>query len=391
MLHKLINRSSDLKKLADEGYGLDFDSGYLLVHDIPYVTSEKKTLRGILVFMLDIANDQTVQPEKHEAYFIGEIPCDKDGAPLVVINNSNTQNLSDTLTVNHLFSAKPPEGRYADYYDKVAIYALMLYSHAQVIEPGISPKTFRPITSNDEESIFNYLDSNSTRADIVQVSQKLENLKIGIVGLGGTGSYVLDFVAKTWVKEIHLFDGDTFLQHNAYRMPGAASSEDVGKGSKKVHYYQAVYSKLRKNINPHDTDINESNIEELLSLDFVFICIDSAVAKKLIIEKLIDKQIPFVDVGMGIQLVDGSLRGGLRTTLITPDKNDHISKNVSMSDTENEEYAQNIQLAELNALNAALMVIKWKKYYGFYHDFEKEQNSIYNIDVNQLINDDHKA
>lgn len=391
MLHKLINRSPDLRKLADEGYGLDFNSGYLLVHDIPYVTAEKNTLRGILVVKLDLANDQTVQPEKHEAYFIGETPCDKDGGALVVINNSNPENLSDALTVNHLFSAMPPEGRYADYYDKVTRYALMLYSHAQVIEPGISPKTFRPIISDDEESIFYYLDSNSTRADIVQVSQKLENLKIGIVGLGGTGSYVLDFVAKTWVKEIHLFDGDTFLQHNAYRMPGAASSEDIGKRSKKVHHYLALYSKLRKNIIPHDADINESNIEELLSLDFVFICIDNAVAKKLIIEKLIDKQIPFIDAGMGVQLVDGSLRGGLRTTLVTPDKNDHISKNVSMSDTENEEYAQNIQLTELNALNAALMVIKWKKYYGFYHDFEKEQNSIYNIDVNQLINDDNKT
>jgi hypothetical protein len=34
---------------------------------------------------------------------------------------------------------------------------------------------------------------------------------------------VLDFTAKTHVKEIHLFDGDTFFQHNAFRAPGAAN------------------------------------------------------------------------------------------------------------------------------------------------------------------------
>ena len=71
--------------------------------------------------------------------------------------------------------------------------------------------------------MFLYEDTASSRADIVTINSKLKSLRIGIVGLGGTGSYVLDFVAKTPVKEIHLFDGDTFDQHNAFRAPGAAS------------------------------------------------------------------------------------------------------------------------------------------------------------------------
>lgn len=392
MLHKLINRSPDLKKLANEGYGLEVKSGYLLVHEIPYVNTEKKPMRGTLVLKLDLADDKTVQPGNHEAYFIGETPCDKDGKPLTgIINSSNLQNLTNELFVNHHFSAKPSEGSYPDYYVKVSTYAAILFSPAQIIEPGISPKTFKPIVSDDEESVFNYLDTNATRADIVQVSQKLENLKIGIVGLGGTGSYVLDFVAKTWIKEIHIFDGDFFYNHNAYRIPGAASPEDLNKKSKKVYYHREVYSKLRKNIYSHDYDIDESNVEDLLGMNFVFVCIDNANTKKIIIDRLIQKQIPLIDVGMGVEFVEGCLRGGLRTTLITSGKHDHVATNISLSDSGNEEYSQNIQLAELNALNAALAVIKWKKYYGFYHDFEKEQNSIYNIDVNQLVNNEYKT
>ena len=40
-------------------------------------------------------------------------------------------------------------------------------------------------------------------------------------------------------------------------------------------------------------------------------------------------------------------------------------------------YSHNIQIAELNALNAALAVIKWKKLAGFYVDLEGEHFTVY--------------
>ena len=54
----------------------------------------------------------------------------------------------------------------------------------------------------------------------------------------------------------------------------------------------------------------------------------------------------------------------------------------------NAEYNKNIQLAALNALNAALAVIKWKKMMGFYHDFELENFSVYTIDGNCITIED---
>ena len=50
------------------------------------------------------------------------------------------------------------------------------------------------------------------------------------------------------------------------------------------------------------------------------------------------------------------------------------------------EYERNAQLAELNALNAALAVIKWKKVRDFYSDLEQELNCEYVIDGNRLMN-----
>jgi hypothetical protein len=123
-------------------------------------------------------------------------------------------------------------------------------------------------------------------------------------------------------------------------------------------------------------------------MNFVFICIDDGETKKILIEKLIACGISFIDVGIGIEIVDDSLIGSARVTSSSPEKSDHISQRISFSDGGNNEYAQNIQIAELNALNAALAVIKWKKMYNFYYDLGKEYNSIYDINVNKLINDE---
>jgi hypothetical protein len=55
---------------------------------------------------------------------------------------------------------------------------------------------------------------------------------------------------------------------------------------------------------------------------------------------------------------------------------------------ERNEYDRNIQTAELNALNAALAAIKWKKLCGFYIDLEREHHSTYSIDGNEMTNED---
>jgi hypothetical protein len=53
-----------------------------------------------------------------------------------------------------------------------------------------------------------------------------------------------------------------------------------------------------------------------------------------------------------------------------------------------DEYDADIQIADLNALNAALAVIKWKKLCGFYHDEVHELHSTYTIDCNMLLSED---
>jgi hypothetical protein len=93
---------------------------------------------------------------------------------------------------------------------------------------------------------------------------------------------------------------------------------------------------------------------------------------------------------MGIQMVEEKkqLLGILSTTLVAPEHSSHVSKYISFVDDPNDLYDRNIQIAELNSLNAALAIIKWKKFLGFYQDLEKEHNSTYTLNTNQLISEE---
>jgi hypothetical protein len=392
MSQRPINRSADLKKLRDEGYDIEVRSGCLLVKDVPYVNSQTQIRRGILVIKLVLADDQTGRPDTHVAYFSGEHPCYEDGSEIAKIKHgSDTHSLAEGVPVNHSFSAKPkPADSYPDYYEQVTTYVAILSGPALRIDSTVTAKTFPVIIPDDDsEEPFDYTDTASSRAEIVEVTKKLARKKIAILGLGGTGSYVLDLVAKTPVKEIHLYDGDTFYQHNAFRSPAAPSGDELRTRQPKTTYFKNLYGKMHRGIVDHPVYLDAGNVEELRGMDFVFVCLDKNSPKKLIDEKLQEFNIPFADVGMGIQLDNGALGGIVRVTASTPQKRDHLRERVSFEDTPgDDDYNRNIQIADLNALNAALAVIKWKKLFGFYRDLKSEHHSQFSIDTNLLLNED---
>ena len=392
MSQRPISRSADLKKLRDEGYDLEIRSGCLLVKDVPYVNSRKEVGRGILTMKLVLAGDETSCPDDHVAYFAGDHPCNEDGIEIAQIKHvSGERSLAEGVVIQHSFSAKPkPLDSYPDYYAKVTTYVAILSGPAWRIDSTTTAKTFPLIESEkDDEEPFNYIDTASSRSEIVAVTNKLALKRIAIVGLGGTGSYVLDMVAKTPVGEIHLYDGDTFLQHNAFRSPGAPSVDDLRAKQPKTTYFKNLYGKMHRGIVDHPVYVDAGNIEELCSLSFVFLCLDKGSAKKVIVEKLEEFKIPFTDVGMGIQLNDQALGGIVRITTSTANMRDHFRDRVSFGETAGDnEYDRNIQIADLNALNASLAIIKWKKLFGFYRDLKSEHHSQFSIDGNLLLNED---
>lgn len=397
MSHELLNHSKDLLKLRDEGFEIEIRNNYLLIHHIPYMDSNCSIQYGTLVSELTISGNKTVQPSTHVIYFIGEFPCQLDGTEINSLKGAvKDRRLFDDVIVNCQFSNKPVEtGKFPSYFEKVKHYADFISSIPKHKNPAVTAQTFKVIEDSNEDSVFNYPDTNSSRAGIMAVSDHIKNQKIAIIGLGGTGSYILDFLAKTPVAEIHIFDEDIFRLHNAYRAPGAPTISTLNKSMRKVDYLTKIYSRMHKHIVPHRIQVDENNVHLLkdLGINFSFISADVPSCKDGIMTNLVNCGIPFVDVGMGIELVGESLIGTLRTTTGTPSHHKHIWDNDRVGfkgGDEFDEYDDNIQIAELNAMNASFAVIKWKKLYGIYLDHEKEYHSTYTVNTNYLDSDENE-
>ena len=388
MSRALFSRNADLKRLRDEGYFVQQRGGFLVMREVPYVDARRQVRTGTLISSLTLAGDETRTPDTHVVHWDGDFPCRADGVAIQGIAHANgVFDLGHGLRATHAFSSKP-EGGYTDYHQKMTSYATIIAGPAAVLKAGATPRAIRE-PEVEEDSVFNYVETASDRVGIGVLTQRLAGERIAIIGCGGTGGYILDFVAKTPVREIRLFDGDEFLTHNAFRAPGAPSLEELRETPKKVDYLKVIYGRMHRNIVAHPVGIDAGSLHFLDGVTFAFLSLDAGESKRLIVEKLEAIGAAFIDVGMGLELDEGSLGGILRVTASTPGKRDHTRQRISFAGGGAEDiYASNIQVADLNALNAVLAVVKWKKLRGFYRDLEREHHSTYTTDGNMLLNGD---
>lgn len=398
---KPIAPDSGLQQLKDQYLEVEVRQQHLLVHSIPYVTPQRLVARATIICKYMENGDSILPPnsaaDNHQVWWTGDFPCRADGTPLTELVASTTEQPAlpvDGYPTKFQFSNKPEEYMatgYPDHFEKISHYITLIQSQARVIDPDVTAYTRKIVESDDQESVFRYADTASVRSEIVGISNRLKGLKIGIIGVGGTGSYILDQVAKTPVTQIHLFDGDDFKQHNAFRAPGAATREDIVAHQKKVEYFHRIYDRMHKGIVPHPYFIDSTNVAELESYDFVFISVDKGPARKLIADRLRSMAIPFVDVGMDVNLDSDTslLDGTCRVTASTKSKHDHLAACLpTADDSEDALYRKNIQIADLNALNAQLAVMKWKQIFGFYEDSLRAHQIVFTVATTSLARED---
>jgi hypothetical protein len=384
MLIQLASHSPDLAQLIEEEYDLELRDSNLLVHHVPYVTAAGNVLYGILVSELTTNGERTVRPGRHEMWLVGEVPYNHQGIQLRGVINEPMTDFGDGLSGRRM-SLKRNDQHPEDYYIKVTTYVDALGRPARAIDPQATHRGGPPRESSSDDSPFRYHDGATSRAALSAVTAKLKRDKIAIVGLGGTGSYILDLLAKTPVAELHLYDDDVFHAHNAFRSPGAARLEDLVTEPTKVEYLRQQYDGIRRDIFAHPIRVTSSSVEELADKEFVFLAVDTGPDKRSIVAQLEAWGKPFVDCGIGVTRQENSLRGMVRITAAAAEHYDHLPLRLSYVDQGENEYNLNIQTVDLNMLNAVLAVLKWKKMLGYYVDEKDEYNSTYTVSRNQLV------
>ena len=217
MLLKLASHNSDLRRLLEKGYALAVDSNHLVVRDIPYLDSEGEVQWGAIVAKLDFIDQQRVTQTDHQVCFAGSVPHGLDAQPIPNLGGGSASiSLSEAcsdVVVQRSFSNKPRStGSFADFFDKVESYVSIISGPAMEAH-GATPYTFRLVEEDATESVFKFQDTLTSRAEISDLAAKLKGDVVAIIGLGGTGAYVLDFIAKTPVREIRAFDLDIYHVH----------------------------------------------------------------------------------------------------------------------------------------------------------------------------------
>jgi hypothetical protein len=383
MFHELVSRNQDLKRLVDKGYAVKFDSGHLVVRDVPYLDSESRLRWGAFVTKLEFVDQVQVKQQDHQVFFCGTPPHNADGTPIQNLGGGSAQiSLKDpTLIVERSFSNKPVDGNgFPDFFEKLESYTRIVAGPAQQLHPEVTPLTFRVDEQDTSASVFKFHDTLTSRAEIGDLAKKLSEDVIAIIGLGGTGAYLLDFMVKTPVKEIRAYDGDVFHVHTAYRAPGRLL-DDGELGKAKAEVYARRYSNFRNGLHVETKFIDASCEAELGDVTFAFVCVDQGTARSAIFDLLLAKKIPFIDVGMGLNRKRGSLSGMVRVTYYPADMGANVrAKNYAeMAEAPGDEYRANIQISELNALNATLAVVRYKQVRGFYVDDARLVHALFDV------------
>jgi molybdopterin-synthase adenylyltransferase len=147
----------------------------------------------------------------------------------------------------------------------------------------------------------------------------LKSLRVGIVGLGGTGSIVLQELAHLGVADFLLLDPDVLEESNLNRLVGGASS-DIG--SPKV----GVAKNLARRINPdvsvdarQESVLKVRTLRALADTDFVFCCTDSHGSRAALNQFAYQYLVPMIDMGVVIAVAEENVTNvAARTQMLAP-------------------------------------------------------------------------
>ena len=372
-LPELANHNPFVKDLEETGYLINFVGAYLVLYGLPYLDKDGQLQHGDWVSPVELNGAIIDPPSNHQAWWRGRRPCDQQGRELRLGGGPSRVTVTPDLVTDCSFSFKLLEQgqmrAYRSFEEKVQTYLDAITAPAMTAYPQATPLRGIAVKAAAQGSPLRFPDTMSSRYHINDLSARLRGKKVAIIGLGGTGSYILDFLARTHLEQMVLFDDDKVHVHTIFRLPGFIP-QAIGK--LKVDVLARHYDQWHAGIVPVAERITAENVTRLKDFDFVFVSVDDGPARLLIVDWLSAKGIPFVDCGMGLNRSTVGLSGFVRITGVDRKAfDDNVSTvRLPVERAKDDEYRKQAQITELNALNAALAVIRFKQHFEL---FDREE------------------
>jgi molybdopterin-synthase adenylyltransferase len=149
----------------------------------------------------------------------------------------------------------------------------------------------------------------------------LQRLKVAVVGLGGTGSIVVQQLVHLGVRDLVLVDPDHVDVTNLNRVVGATHDD---AGALKVEVARRYVEQFAPAANIElvaDNVVRATVASRLIDADVIFACTDSHGSRSVIQQVAYQYMIPCIDVGSTITTSAGAVTGIIgRVQLLGPDR-----------------------------------------------------------------------
>lgn len=136
--------------------------------------------------------------------------------------------------------------------------------------------------------------------------EKVAALRVGVVGLGGTGSVVSVLLARLGVRDVVLVDGDHIEDTNLSRILGS-SPDDVAADQLKTSVARREFSCLDTAANVEsvpDMLSDESGLAALTDCDVIFSCVDKLLPRAVLNRFAYASLVPVIDMGSAFRVDD---------------------------------------------------------------------------------------
>lgn len=156
----------------------------------------------------------------------------------------------------------------------------------------------------------------------LSTQRAIESLRVGIVGLGGTGSSVAEQLTRMGVRSLVLVDPDLFESTNWSRVYGS-TARDLATSRHKVDLVADHLLRISPELAIEripESVMRRAVLERLAGCDLVFSCLDRHAPRAVVNELAYQCFVPVVDVGIGIDNIRAArlIGGAIRATVVGP-------------------------------------------------------------------------
>lgn len=229
---------------------------------------------------------------------------------------SNIDDEGERLLSKYFSRRVPSSTHFASVFTMDGIISRVLGGTAEVPATVVGRNLTLP--ANTASDSFEQYDR-QVRAFGVEGQHILRDIKVAIVGLGGTGSVVAQQLAHLGVIDYMLVDPDSVEVTNLNRLIGATNI-DVGTHKVAVARRQITAIQPRARCVEVVGDVvNEEIAARLLDADFIFACTDSMASRAVLNQLAYQYLVPCIDVGVAVGVVDRKIQYVTgRTQMLSP-------------------------------------------------------------------------